>query len=290
MTQQYTLHDLLTLMSNLRHPELGCSWDRKQTMQTLTAYSLEEVYEVIDAVERQDDAQLRDELGDLLFQIVFYAQIATEEDRFGFTDVVHSIADKLLRRHPHIFPDATLSSFGTSANNVITAEQVAANWELLKNAERKGRAVRVESAEAVSLMDDVPMSLPAMDRARKLQKRAASVGFDWQDYHPVLHKLQEEIAELEQEVSAGDQAKIVAELGDVLFTCANLARHLGVDPEMALRASNRKFEERFRRMENRAAAITDSFATLSTEEMNGLWNEIKKAEYVSVNPAESGGR
>ncbi len=278
MTQHHTLHDLLTLMSNLRHPELGCSWDRKQTLQTLTAYTLEEVYEVIDAVERRDDAQLQDELGDLLFQIVFYSQIAAEDGRFGFADVVHAIADKLLRRHPHIFPDATLGSFGNSAGAGITAEQVAANWELIKNAEREEKAARGDNAETVSLMDDVPASLPAMDRARKLQKRAASVGFDWEDYRPVLIKLQEEIAELQLEIAADNPMKVVTELGDVLFTCANLARHLGIDPETALRASNRKFEERFRQLEQKATALTGSLATLSNAEMNILWDEIKKNE------------
>lgn len=285
-TRHHSLDDLLTLMANLRHPELGCSWDRKQTLQKLTAYTLEEVYEVIDAVERKDDAQLQDELGDLLFQIVFYAQIAAEERRFSFADVVHSITDKLLRRHPHIFPDATLASFGVSSSVGISAEQVAANWELIKNAEREKKAATADTPEAVSLMDDVPTSLPAMDRARKLQKRAASVGFDWADPEPVLGKLQEEIAELELEVAAGNQERIIAEFGDVLFTCANLARHLDVDPEAALRASNRKFESRFRQLEQRAAAVTGPLAALSNVEMNTLWDEIKKSENSSVNQTD----
>lgn len=289
MTEHQTHHsldDLLTLMANLRHPELGCSWDKKQTLQKLTAYTLEEVHEVIDAVERNDDAQLQDELGDLLFQIVFYAQIAAEEGRFAFADIVHSITDKLLRRHPHIFPDATLASFGASSAAGITAEQVAANWELIKNAERERKAVGADNLAAVSLMDDVPSSLPAMDRARKLQKRAASIGFDWADHRPVLAKLQEEIAELELEVAAGNHEKISAEFGDVLFTCANLARHLDVDPETALRASNRKFESRFRQLEQRGAAVAGSLATLSNVEMNTLWDEIKKSEAGSVNKTD----
>lgn len=278
MTQHHTLEDLLTLMANLRHPELGCNWDRKQSLRTLTAYTLEEVYEVIDAVERQDDAQLQDELGDLLFQIVFYAQIAAEEGRFAFADVVHAITDKLLRRHPHIFADGTLGGFGISSAAAITAEQVAANWELIKNAEREKKAAADNASVAVSLMDDVPASLPAMDRARKLQKRAASIGFDWKDHRPVLIKLREEIAELEHEVETGNQENMIAEFGDVLFTCANLARHLGVDPETALRASNRKFEARFRQLELHAAATSGSLATLSNEEMNALWDAIKNTE------------
>lgn len=278
MTHQHTLDELLTVMANLRHPQLGCSWDRKQTLQTLTAYTLEEVYEVIDAVERQDDAQLQDELGDLLFQIVFYARIAAEEGRFAFTDVVHSITDKLLRRHPHIFPDGTLAGFGSSAAANITAEQVAANWELIKNAEREKKAAKTQSEAAVSLMDDVPTSLPAMDRAKKLQKRAASIGFDWEGHEPVLVKLQEEITELEHEIATGNREQIIAEFGDVLFTCANLARHLGVDPEMALRVSNRKFETRFRQLEQRAAATAGSVASLSNVQMNALWDAIKNSE------------
>ena len=290
MTRHHTLDDLLTLMANLRHPELGCSWDRKQTLQKLTAYTLEEVYEVIDAVERHDDAQLQDELGDLLFQIVFYAQIAMEEGRFDFVDVVQSITDKLLRRHPHIFPDATLSSFGISAAAGITAEQVAANWELIKNAEREKKAATAKKSEEVSLMDDVPSSLPAMDRARKLQKRAATIGFDWADHRPVLAKLQEEIVELELEVAAGNTENIMTELGDVLFTCANLARHLDVDPETALRASNRKFEARFRHLEQCAAAMTVSLATLSNVEMNTLWDKIKMSEQGSANKTDGNGR
>lgn len=278
MTQHHSLDDLLTLMANLRHPELGCSWDRKQSLRTLTTYTLEEVYEVIDAVEREDDAQLQDELGDLLFQIVFYAQIAAEEGRFVFADVVNAITDKLLRRHPHIFADGTLNGFGVSSAAAISAEQVAANWELIKNAEREKKATAGNVSVAVSLMDDVPASLPAMDRARKLQKRAASIGFDWEGHQPVLIKLREEIVELEHEIATGNQEKMIAEFGDVLFTCANLARHLGVDPETALRASNRKFEARFRRLETQAAATSGSLATLSNEEMNVLWDAIKKTE------------
>ncbi len=276
MHEKFTISQLLEVMSSLRHPQFGCEWDKKQTLKKLTSYTLEEVYEVIDAVERQDDAHLQDELGDLLFQIVFYSQIAQEEGRFDFGDVVNSITEKLLRRHPHVFPDGTIASFGSLANASISAEQVAVNWELIKNQERSSKAQG--GAERVSLMDDVPYSLPAIDRARKLQKRAATVGFDWESIGPVLEKLQEEIRELEVEIASGNHDRMAAELGDVLFSCVNLARHLNVEPEAALRDSNRKFETRFRALEACAAAQSKPLSALSAGEMNDLWGAIKLRE------------
>lgn len=275
MTQKHSINDLLELMTRLRHPNLGCSWDKKQNWRSLTSHTLEEVYEVVDAVESDDSAQVMDELGDLLFQIVFYAQIAQEEGKFEFDDVARAITAKLLRRHPHVFPDATLESFGSSAINGISAEQVALNWELIKNQEREGKA---KAGVKTSVMDDVPASLPALNRAGKLQKRAASEGFDWQSAAPVLAKLQEEIQELEAEIAAGCQEQIVAELGDVLFTCVNLARHLQVEPETALRSSNLKFERRFRALEQKAAESNFDLANLTETELNIMWNEIKRAE------------
>ncbi len=276
MNEKFTIDQLLKVMSSLRHPQLGCEWDKKQTLKKLTSYTLEEVYEVIDAVERQDDAHLQDELGDLLFQIVFYSQIAQEEGRFDFSDVVESITGKLLRRHPHVFPDGTIASFGSSMKPAISAEQVAVNWELIKNQERSNKALG--RAERVSLMDDVPSALPALERAGKLQKRAATVGFDWQSIGPVLEKLLEEIGELEIEIVARDHDRIAAELGDILFSCVNLARHLKVQPEAALRDSNRKFERRFRELEALAAEQSKPLSELSTVEMNDLWGRIKLRE------------
>lgn len=276
MNEKFTIDQLLAVMSSLRHPQLGCEWDKKQTLKKLTSYTLEEVYEVIDAVERQDDAHLQDELGDLLFQIVFYAQIAQEEGRFDFGDVVKSITEKLLRRHPHVFPDGTIASFGSSMKPAISAEQVAINWELIKNQERSTKALG--RAGRVSLMDDVPSSLPALDRAGKLQKRAATVGFDWQSIGPVLEKLQEEIRELEIEIAACNHDRMAAELGDILFSCVNLARHLKVEPEAALRDSNRKFEKRFRELEDLAAEQLQPLSGLSAVEMNDLWERIKLRE------------
>jgi len=277
MTDTPSLSQLLTVMQQLRDPDHGCDWDRKQTLASLTAFTLEEVYEVIDAVERGDFLQLRDELGDLLFQVVFYAQIANEEGRFNFNDVAQAVAEKLLHRHPHVFPDGTLQSFG-SATLALDAETVAIRWEQIKNVERELKASRTSSGTVPSVLDDVPGTLPAMERGRKLQKRAASLGFDWQDPQPVLAKLREEIAELEVEMKRHDKEGMLAEFGDVLFSCVNLARHLDIDPETALRAANRKFEQRFRSMELVAAARQLPLHSMDLEALDDLWNEIKTEE------------
>ena len=217
MTKPHEIADLLSLMDSLRDKEFGCNWDKKQTLKTLTGYTLEEVYEVIDAVDTNDDAQLQDELGDLLFQVVFYAQIAKEEGRFDFNDVIGSITDKLLRRHPHVFPDGSLTSFGNSDLH-LNADEVALRWEQIKNEERALKAKRKGDVSRYSVLDDVPNSLPALDRARKLQKRAASVGFDWTNVQDVLAKLKEEIAELEAELVLNDTKKIHEEFGDLMFS------------------------------------------------------------------------
>ncbi len=278
MTKSHDIADLLKLMDNLRDAEFGCNWDKKQSLKTLTGYTLEEVYEVIDAVETGDDAQLQDELGDLLFQVVFYAQIAKEEGRFDFADVTAAITDKLLRRHPHVFPDGTLNSFANSELLTLNADEVAAQWEQIKNAERAEKAKRKAQNADPSVLDDVPSSLPALDRARKLQKRAASVGFDWQSVLPVLEKLKEEIAELEVEIARGDSQAIVQEFGDLMFSCVNVARHLQIDPESALRESNRKFERRFRAVEATAMHQKRALSRLNEKELDAIWEQIKKAE------------
>jgi ATP diphosphatase len=277
MTDTPSLSQLLTVMRQLRDPDHGCDWDRKQTLKSLTAYTLEEVYEVIDAVERGDFLQLRDELGDLLFQVVFYAQIANEEGRFNFNDVAQAVAEKLLHRHPHVFPDGTMQSFG-SETLALDAETVAIRWEQIKNLERELKASRTPSGTVPSVLDDVPGTLPAMERGRKLQKRAASLGFDWQDPQPVLAKLREEIAELEVEMRRQDKEGMQAEFGDVLFSCVNLARHLDIDPETALRAANRKFEQRFRSMEVVALARQMPLHAMDMAALDDLWNEIKTEE------------
>lgn len=278
MKKPHEIADLLSLMEKLRDPVFGCSWDKKQSLKSLTGYTLEEVYEVIDAVETRDDAQLQDELGDLLFQVIFYAQIAKEEHRFDFGDVISAITDKLLRRHPHVFPDGTLASFANSDLLDINADEVAARWEQIKNDERAEKAKRKGQESSHSVLDDVPNSLPSLDRARKLQKRAASVGFDWKSVRPVLDKLKEEIAELEAELEQGDSHRIQEEFGDLMFSCVNVARHLQLDPESALRESNRKFERRFRALETIAAHQRQGLETLSEEALEVMWVQVKRSE------------
>lgn len=274
MNNDASMQQLLSIMRHLRDSAHGCDWDRKQTLKTLTGYTLEEVYEVIDAVEREDAAQLRDELGDLLFQVVFYAQIASEQGQFDFHDVAAAISAKLLHRHPHVFPDGTLASFGSS-ELALDAESVAIRWEEIKNLERQVKAARSPAGVLPSVLDDVPAALPALERARKLQRRAGSLGFDWQEAAPVLARLREEIAELEAAMAGADAQAMQDEFGDVLFSCVNLARHLDIDSESALRAANRKFEQRFRAMETLAQARSLSLPALTLSELDALWDEVK---------------
>lgn len=277
MSNEASMQQLLTIMRNLRDRAHGCDWDRKQTLKTLTGYTLEEVHEVIDAVEREDAAQLRDELGDLLFQVVFYAQIASEQGQFDFNDVAAAISAKLLHRHPHVFPDGTLASFGSS-ELALDAETVAIRWEEIKNLERQVKAARSPAGVLPSVLDDVPAALPALERARKLQRRAGSLGFDWQDAAPVLARLREEIAELEAAMASADASAMQDEFGDVLFSCVNLARHLDIDSETALRAANRKFEQRFRAMEALAVSRSLSLPAMTLAELDALWDEVKSAQ------------
>ena len=261
--------ELVTLMENLRDPQHGCAWDRKQTFRSLTRHTLEEVYEVVDAVEQGEAAKVCDELGDLLFQVVFYARIAEEQSLFDLGDVANAIKAKLLHRHPHIFPDGTLASFGQPSP--LTAEQVEHNWELIKNAEREA----LQRSGTVSVVDDVPRALPAIERAGKLQKRAASVGFDWPDVSGVTAKLAEESAELQAAIASGDQSQQTHELGDLLFTCVNLARHLKIDPEGALRQASQRFETRFRHVEKSAANHGTVLSDCDPEQLDLWWNEAK---------------
>ena len=249
-------------MARLRDPQTGCAWDLEQTFATIAPYTVEEAYEVADAIERGDLADLKDELGDLLLQVVFHARLAEEQGSFAFEDVVGAICDKMIRRHPHVFADATFRDVG--------AQTVA--WENLKADERaaKGRAT--------SVLDDVPTGLPGLTRAVKLTKRAGRVGFDWPDPPAVLEKLHEEVAELEVEILAGDRAKAREELGDLLFVCANLARKLDLDPEDAIRAANAKFSRRFGFIERSLAADGRKPEQSTLEEMEALWVEAKRAE------------
>ncbi|MEX2367088.1 MAG: nucleoside triphosphate pyrophosphohydrolase, partial [Pseudohongiellaceae bacterium] len=212
------LDELLAIMAMLRDPEHGCPWDLQQNFQTIAPHTLEEVYEVVDTIDRQDYLHLKNELGDLLFQVVFYAQLGREQQLFGFDDIVSEIIDKLLQRHPHVFPDASMESFGRTS--ALTPGQVESNWEAIKSAERQQKSADSEAdeSEQASVMDDIPLAFPALTRARKIQKRAANLGFDWPDSTGVFAKLAEEIVELQQAVAGKRADDIADELGDLLFT------------------------------------------------------------------------
>jgi tetrapyrrole methylase family protein/MazG family protein/ATP diphosphatase len=253
---------LLAIMARLRDPQAGCPWDQEQTFATIAPYTIEEAYEVADAIERGDLADLKDELGDLLLQVVFHARMAEEAGAFAFEDVARAINDKMIRRHPHVFGEETYGSL---------AEQKA-GWESLKAEERgaKGRAQ--------SLLDDVPVGLPALTRAVKLSRRAARVGFVWPSVREVIEKLDEEVEELKAELAAGDVEKARQEMGDVLFVVANLARTLDVDPEDSLRWANAKFVRRFRYIEAKLAERGKTPEDSDLAEMDALWDEAKAAE------------
>jgi MazG family protein len=251
---------VLDVMARLRDPERGCPWDIEQTFATIAPYTIEEAYEVADAIERQDMGALKEELGDLLFQVAFHARMAEEQGAFDFTDVAQALADKMIERHPHVFSEA---------GDGRSAEQQTVAWETLKAEKR--------AAKGASLLDDVAMALPALMRAEKLTKRAARINFDWPTPEPVLEKLEEELAELKEARAAGDQDHIAEEMGDILFVMANLARKLKVDPEEALRRANAKFTRRFQYIE-RKLAEQGRAGPQPLDDMEALWLEAKRAE------------
>nr|WP_082394320.1 nucleoside triphosphate pyrophosphohydrolase [Stenotrophomonas acidaminiphila] len=258
---------LLRIMARLRDPHGGCPWDLQQDFSSIAPYTIEEAYEVADAIDRNDLADLKDELGDLLLQVVFHAQMASEQGAFAFADVVAAISGKMLRRHPHVFGDAQADDAG----------QVVANWEQIKQRERADAGDTDGSALA-----GIARGLPEWQRALKLQKRAARTGFDWPDVAPVLDKLREEVdevqAEFESAAHPGSHARLEDEIGDLLFVCANLARHARVDPGSALRRANLKFERRFRAMEALAAARGQAMSALDLEQQEALWQAVKRGE------------
>lgn len=273
MSTHYTINDLKTLMARLREPVYGCPWDQVQTYKTIAPSTLEEAYEVVDAIEQGNPQQLKEELGDLLFQVIFYSQLGTEENAFDFDTIVSSLTAKLIRRHPHVFPEGTLESriapdlVGSDDREVM----IKASWEIIKQEER-------EQKGQVGLLDDVPLTFPALPRAVKLQKRAARIGFDWPDTTGVYNKINEEIAELKAAENSNDIKNIEEELGDLLFTVVNLSRHLKVDPESALRRANQKFESRFKAIEKFAAEenITlSSTAVIASEQLEQWWEKAK---------------
>ena len=259
---------LIEIMARLRTPVTGCPWDLVQDFSSIAPYTIEEAYEVADAIERGDFDDLTDELGDLLLQVVFHARMAEEAGRFDFGDVVQAITAKMIRRHPHVFGGA----------DAPDAAEVKQRWDAIKAEEKAGRASSGDAAgTAGGLLSDVPVALPALTRAVKLQKRAGKVGFDWNDPHAVLAKLREEIEEIEEELGAEtqDRERLADELGDILFAVANLARHLSLDPEAALRRSNVKFVRRFGHIETELTRAGRDPARASLDEMEALWIEAK---------------
>ncbi len=249
-----SLTALLDIMRRLRDPKSGCPWDLEQSFASIAPHTIEEAYEVAEAIEANDPEMIKDEVGDLLFQVVFYARLAEEKGWFDFAAIAAAIAEKMIRRHPHVFGQAKIDS--------AAAQTVA--WEALKSAERKNK-----SGDS-SALDGVSLALPALTRAAKLQKRAARIGFDWPSAAPVLDKILEEVAELKEEMAANDRMRMEAELGDLIFSCVNLARKLEIDPESALRKANRRFERRFRQVEKSGAQTPD--------EMEAAWAVAKQQE------------
>jgi len=266
---KHDLDVLLAVMARLRDPDTGCPWDVQQNFETIAPYTIEEAYEVADAIARDDMDALKDELGDLLLQVVYHAQMASEDERFVFADVVDAITRKMIRRHPHVFEDA-------SRREEFMATDL---WDRIKAEEK---AERGDDMEAKSVLADVPLGLPGLTRAVKLQKRAAKVGFDWPDLTPVLAKIEEELGELRSAIADSDAVRarehVAEEFGDLLFVMANVSRHLGVDPEAALRGANAKFVRRFEAIEAALGAQGRSPKESTLEEMDALWDAAKRDE------------
>tara|TARA_R110000823_G_scaffold130015_16_gene258058 strand:+ start:6191 stop:7012 length:822 start_codon:yes stop_codon:yes gene_type:complete len=266
--QRYQLTDLLRVMQRLRDPRTGCPWDIRQDFISIVPSTLEECYELAHAIEQGDFAQVADELGDVLFQVIFYAQLGSEQGLFNFADVVNTLVEKLLRRHPHVFGDGEIEG---QVADTSTIDDVRLSWERIKKAERVGR-------NAPGILADVPLALPALPRAQKLQKRVAAVNFDWPDSAAVITRLEEEIDELRNAIASGHPADINDEMGDVLFTCVNLARHLGLDAESSLRGASAKFERRFGAMESLALENDVSLVDLDTTKLDEYWQLAKGLE------------
>jgi len=267
MAKVYTLEDALYLMARLRDPKDGCPWDIKQTMQDITHYTIEECYELVDAIAQGDKQHTEEELGDVLFQVIFYAQIAKESGDFDFASIVDKLVTKLVRRHPHVFPQADLyQRFGYQPNET---DEIKSAWEAIKSEERAAK-------QKSGLLDDVPNALPALSRAQKLQKRAASVGMDWSNVDAVIEMLKSEVKELENAIHKQDAANIEEEVGDVLFSAVNVARTLKLDSEKSLRQANDKFKLRIECMEQLAERDSISLADCSEAQLDRFWQQAKR--------------
>ncbi len=265
--QPYQLADLLRVMQRLRDPEQGCPWDLAQDFRSIAPSTLEEAHELVEAIEHDDFDHIPEELGDLLFQVIFYAQLGTEQNRFEFSDIVQTLVEKLLRRHPHVFADGEIEGV---VEGEITVAEVKQSWESIKQTER-------DSREQGGALDDIPLALPALSRAQKVQKRVARVGFDWNSAAEVLDKVDEELEEF-RAAREESKARREEELGDLIFTCVNLARHEGIDAESALRRATQKFEHRFSQLEQAFAANGESLPKASMQRMNELWDQAKMSK------------
>lgn len=264
MAKNYQIKDFVQLISALRDPENGCPWDIKQTYQTMIPCLLEESYEVVDAIEKQDTDNLKEELGDLLLQVVFLSQLATEENKFTFDDVVNNVAEKIVRRHPHVFGD----------KKATNADEALQSWNAVKAKEKANNA-------QISILDQIPQAFPALMRAEKIQKACAKVGFDWENLEPVIAKVEEELDEVKQELAkpVRNQQKIGEEMGDLLFATVNLSRHLRCPAEESLRQANQKFVRRFQGVEQKLREQNKTLQQSSLAEMDYFWNEVKKEEH-----------
>ena len=274
---------LRNLLKLLRHPDYGCDWDKQQSFESLKPYTLEEAYEVADAIEENNPEDLRNELGDLLLQVYFHAQIAEDQNYFTFEDVAKSIVEKMVYRHPHIFDIENQQIYDTPTQ-VEQITQVKVNWEKMKEAERKAKnEVKQTTHQIESALDGVAMALPSLIRAEKLQKRAAHVGFDWDDPQPILQKIIEEINEFQHEVEIHSHQKMISEMGDILFAVVNLARYYQIDPEQALHQTNQKFIKRFQGMEKDSRDQQQHLQDMSLKQLEILWCQQKKEGIAKLN-------
>lgn len=264
------IDDLRYLMQRLRNPETGCPWDLKQTFSSIVPHTLEEVYEVVDTIEREDYPHLKEELGDLLFQVIFYSQLAEEQSLFRFEDIVSSLVEKLVLRHPHVFPGKTLES-ERDIDAISSEPAIEETWEAIKKSERQEKGFH-------SILADIPTSLPALTRAQKLQKRASNHGFDWPSIDGVMDKLDEENNELKESLTLGNQDHIEEEVGDMMFTLVNLCRHLNIDAETSLRKASRKFERRFHHVEESVQVKGQKLTEIDLEGLDNLWKEAKEKQ------------